>query len=56
MPVIAALRRLRLTAPEIADLLDLPLLDDRGVLKRIGMGKLGRLGRARAALRARAAR
>lgn len=41
---IAALRRLRFTGPEIADLLDRPLSTVSGVLKRIGMGKLGRLG------------
>jgi transposase len=39
--VIAALRRLRFTAPEIAELLDRPLSTVCAVLKRIGMGKLG---------------
>jgi transposase InsO family protein len=42
--LLAALRRLRFTGPEIADLLDRPLSTVSGVLKRIGMGKLGRLG------------
>ena len=44
MQVIAALRRLRFTGPEIADLLDRPLSTVSGILTRIGMGKLGRLG------------
>ena len=48
---IAALRRLRFTGPEIAELLDMPLSTVSGILTRIGMGRLGRLGlRARAAL------
>jgi transposase InsO family protein len=42
--VIAALRRLRFTAPEIAELLDMAVSTVSGVLSRIGMGKLGRLG------------
>jgi transposase InsO family protein len=41
---IAALRRLRFTGPEIAELLDRPLSTVSGILTRIGMGKLGRLG------------
>ena len=41
---IAALRRLRFTGPEIAELLDMPLSTNSGMLTRIGMGKLGRLG------------
>jgi transposase InsO family protein len=41
---IAALRRLRFTAPELAELLDMPLSTVSGILTRIGMGKLGRLG------------
>jgi transposase InsO family protein len=41
---IAALRRLRFTAPEVAELLDMPLSTVSGILTRIGMGKLGRLG------------
>src|SRR4051794_22244067 len=41
---IAALRRLRFTGPELAELLDMPLSTVSGVLTRIGMGKLGRLG------------
>jgi transposase InsO family protein len=42
--VMAALRGLRFTGPEIAELLDRPLSTVCAVLKRIGMGKLGRLG------------
>jgi transposase InsO family protein len=42
--VIAALRRLRFTGPELAELLDMPLSTVSGILGRIGMGKLGRLG------------
>jgi transposase InsO family protein len=41
---IAALRRLRLSGPEIAELLDMALSTVSGVLSRIGMGRLGRLG------------
>jgi transposase InsO family protein/transposase len=41
---IAALRRLRFTGPEIAELLDRPLSTISGILTRIGMGKLGRIG------------
>jgi transposase InsO family protein len=41
---IAALRRLRFTGPEIAEVLGRPVSTVSGVLKRIGMGKLGRLG------------
>jgi len=41
---IAALRRLRFTGPEIAEILDRPLSTISGILTRIGMGKLGRLG------------
>ena len=41
---IAALRRLRFTAAEIAELLGMPLSTASGILTRIGMGKLGRLG------------
>jgi len=41
---IAALRRLRFTAPQLAELLDMPLSTVSGILTRIGMGKLGRLG------------
>ncbi|HEX8101732.1 MAG TPA: IS481 family transposase [Solirubrobacteraceae bacterium] len=39
-----ALRRLRFTGPEIAELLDRPLSTVSGILARAGMGKLGRLG------------
>jgi hypothetical protein len=42
--LLASLRRLRFTAPELADLLDMPVSTISGVLKRIRMGKLGRLG------------
>jgi len=42
--VIAALRRLRMTAAEIADCLDMALSTVSGILTRIGLGKLGRLG------------
>lgn len=42
--VIAALRRVRFTGPEIAEVLGMPLSTVSAVLKRIGMGKLGRLG------------
>jgi transposase InsO family protein len=41
---IAALRRLRFTGPEIAELLEMPVSTVSGILKRIGMGRLGRLG------------
>jgi transposase InsO family protein len=41
---IAALRRLRLTGPEIAETLDMALSTVSGILTRIGMGRLGRLG------------
>ena len=42
--VIAALRRLRMTGAEIAEVLDMALSTVSGILTRIGMGKLGRLG------------
>src|SRR5436190_21078458 len=41
---IAALRRLRFTGPEIAETLQMPLSTVSGILTRIGMGRLGRLG------------
>jgi transposase InsO family protein len=41
---ICALRRLRFSAPELAELLDVPCSTVSAVLKRCGMGKLGRLG------------
>jgi transposase InsO family protein len=41
---IAALRRLRFTGAEIAALLGMALSTVSGILMRIGMGKLGRLG------------
>src|ERR687891_1272466 len=42
--VIAALRRLRMTAAEIAETLAMPLSTVSAVLGRLGMGRLGRLG------------
>jgi transposase InsO family protein len=42
--LLASLRRLRFTAPELADLLGIPVSTISGILKRIGLGKLGRLG------------
>jgi transposase InsO family protein len=41
---IAALRRLRLTGPEIAETLEMATSTVSAVLKRIGLGKLSRLG------------
>jgi transposase len=41
---IVALRRLRMTAAEIAELLSMPLSTVSAVLKRSGMGRLGRIG------------
>ena len=41
---IAALRRLRFTGPEIAEVLGMALSTVSGILTRIGMGKLGRRG------------
>jgi len=41
---IAALRRLRFGGPEIAELLGMPVSTVSGILTRIGMGRLGRLG------------
>jgi transposase InsO family protein/transposase-like protein len=41
---IAALRRLRFTGPEISEVLELPVSTVSGILLRIGMGRLGRLG------------
>jgi transposase InsO family protein len=45
---IAALRRLRFTGAEIAELLGMALSTVSGILTRIGMGKLGRVGLERA--------
>jgi transposase InsO family protein len=42
--VIAALRRLRMTGAEIAEVLRMPATTVSGLLQKIGMGKLGRLG------------
>jgi len=41
---IAALRQLRFTGPEIAELLSMALSTVSGILTRIGLGKLGRIG------------
>jgi transposase InsO family protein len=41
---IVALRRLRFTGPEIAETLGMALSTVSGILKRLGMGRLGRLG------------
>jgi transposase InsO family protein len=41
---IAKLRRLRMTAAEIAETLAMPLSTVSGILSRIGMGRLSRLG------------
>jgi transposase InsO family protein len=41
--VIAALRRLRMTAAEIADIVSMPLSTVSAVLTRIGLGRLSRL-------------
>lgn len=42
--VIAALRRVRFTGAEIAEVLGMALSTVSGILTKIGMGKLGRLG------------
>ena len=42
--LVLALRRLRFTAPEICELIGRPLSTVSAVLKRSGMGRLGRLG------------
>ena len=42
--VIAALRRLRMTGAEIAECLEMALSTVSGILTRIGLGKLGRVG------------
>ena len=42
--MIAALRRLRMTGAEIAETLEMALSTVSGILTRIGLGKLGRLG------------
>jgi transposase InsO family protein/transposase len=42
--VIAALRRLRMTGAEIAECLDMALSTVSGILTKVGMGKLGRIG------------
>ena len=42
--VIVRLRQLRMTAAEIAETLSMPLSTVSGILKRLGLGRLGRLG------------
>jgi transposase InsO family protein len=42
--VIVKLRRLRMTAAEIAEILGMPLSTVSGILTRAGLGRLGRLG------------
>src|SRR3954447_76739 len=42
---IAALRRLRFTGPEVAEILGMAPSTVSGILTRIGLGRLGRLGR-----------
>src|ERR1700749_2136989 len=42
--LLMSLRRLRFTAPQLADLLGMPVSTISGILKRVGMGRLGRLG------------
>src|SRR5919205_1324336 len=42
--VIAKLRRLRMTAADIAETLSMPLSTVSGILSRLGLGRLGRLG------------
>jgi transposase len=44
MEAICALRRLRFTGVEIAELLTMPAKTVQGVLGRCGLGRLGRLG------------
>jgi transposase len=41
--LLAALRRLRITAAEIAELLEMPVSTVSGILMRIGLGRLSRL-------------
>ena len=41
---ICALRRLRFTGAEIAELLEMPETTVSGILARVGLGRLGRLG------------
>jgi transposase InsO family protein len=41
---VVKLRRLRMTAAEIAETLEMPLSTVSGILTRIGMGRLGRIG------------
>jgi transposase len=41
--LVAALRRLRMTAAEIAELLGMPVSTVSGILTRVGLGRLSRL-------------
>ena len=41
---VLALRRLRFTAPEIAEVLELPVSTTSALLKQHGLGRLGRIG------------
>jgi transposase len=41
---ICALRRIRFTGAEIAELLDMPQTTVSGILTRVGLGRLGRIG------------
>ena len=43
MRAIAALRRLRMTGAQIAEVLEMPLSTVSGILTRITLGKLSRL-------------
>jgi transposase InsO family protein/transposase-like protein len=42
--LLVSLRRLRFSAPELADLLSMPVSTISAILKREGLGRLGRLG------------
>ncbi len=44
LEAIAALRRLRFSGPDLAELFEMPLSTVSGILARIGLGRLGRLG------------
>lgn len=44
LETVCALRRLRFSGPQIAELLEMPESTVSGLLKREGLGKLGRLG------------
>jgi transposase InsO family protein len=49
--VIVRLRRLRMTAAEVAETLAMPLSTVSGILSRVGMGRLGRIGLEQGKLR-----